>query len=223
MPQCGKFLLLDNLLCSDLGLGQRMLAELKRREFITLGGSAAAWPLVARAQQPDRMRRVGVLLPFTADDPEGQARLMAFAQGLQQLGWVVGTNLRIDARWGAGDAERNRKNATELLALTPDVIVANGSPEVSALRQTARMVSIVFANAADPVGQGFVASLSRPGGNVTGFTPLDEFGQSGKWLQLLKEIAPQVTRVAVLLNRAFAAGSHSWARSKPSPLYWAWR
>jgi putative tryptophan/tyrosine transport system substrate-binding protein len=130
----------------------------------------------------------------TADDPEGQARLMAFAQGLQQLGWAVGTNLRIDARWGAGGAERNRKNAAELLALTPDVIVANGSPEVSALRQTARTVPIVFANAADPVGQGFVASLSRPGGTVTGFTPLDEFGQSGKWLQLLKEIAPQATR-----------------------------
>jgi len=179
----------------------------RRREFITLlGGAATAWPLVARAQQPDRMRRVGVLLPFTADDQEGQARLMAFAQGLQQLGWTVGTNLRIDARWGAGDAERIRKYAAELLALTPDVFVANGSPEVSALRQTTRTVPIVFANAADPVGQGFVASLSRPGGTVTGFTPLDEFGQSAKWLQLLKEIAPQVTRAAVLLNRAFAAG-----------------
>jgi putative ABC transport system substrate-binding protein len=114
--------------------------------------------------------------------------------------------VRIDARWGAGDAERIRKYAAELLALTPDVIVANGSPEVSALRQTTRTVPIVFANAADPVGQGFVASLSRPGGTVTGFTPLDEFGQSGKWLQLLKEIAPQVKRAAILLNRAFAAG-----------------
>jgi putative ABC transport system substrate-binding protein len=178
---------------------------MKRRGFITLLGGAAAWPLAASAQ-PDRMRRVGVLLPFTADDPEGQARLMAFVQGLQQLGWAVGTNVRIDARWGAGDAERIRKYAAELLALTPDVIVANGSPEVSALRQTTRTVPIVFANAADPVGQGFVASLSRPGGTVTGFTPLDEFGQSGKWLQLLKEIAPQVRRAAILLNRAFAAG-----------------
>ena len=126
---------------------------IKRREFITLLGGVAAWPLVARAQQPDRMRRVGVLLPFTADDQEGQARLMAFAQHLQQLGWTVGTNLRIDARWGAGDAERIRKYAAELLALTPDVIVANGGPEVSALRQTTRTVPIVFANAADPVGQ----------------------------------------------------------------------
>jgi putative ABC transport system substrate-binding protein len=183
---------------------------MKRRQFITLLGGVAAWPLAARAQQPDRMRRVGVLLPFTADDPEGQARLMAFVQGLQQLGWAVGTNLRIDARWGAGDAERNRKNAAELLALTPDVIVANGSPEVSALRQTARTVPIVFANAADPVGQGFVASLSRSGGTVTGFTPLDEFGQSGKWLQLLKEIAPQVTRAAVLRDPAITAGTGQW-------------
>jgi len=179
---------------------------LRRRAFISLLGAGAAWPLAARAQQADRMRRVGVLLPFTADDSEGQARLMAFVQGLQQLGWAVGTNVRIDARWGAGDAERIRKYAAELLALTPDVIVANGSPEVSTLRQTTRTVPIVFANAADPVGQGFVASLSRPGGTVTGFTPLDEFGQSGKWLQLFKEIAPQVTRAAVLLNRAFAAG-----------------
>jgi len=179
---------------------------LRRRAFISLLGAGAAWPLAARAQQADRMRRVGVLLPFTADDSEGQARLMAFVQGLQQLGWAVGTNVRIDARWGAGDAERIRKYAAELLALTPDVIVANGSPEVSTLRQTTRTVPIVFANAADPVGQGFVASLSRPGGTVTGFTPLDEFGQSGKWLQLLNEIAPQVKRAAILLNRAFTAG-----------------
>ena len=136
---------------------------MRRRAFISLLGAGAAWPLAARAQQADRMRRVGVLLPFTADDSEGQARLMAFVQGLQQLGWAVGTNVRIDARWGAGDAERIRKYAAELLALTPDVIVANGSPEVSALRQTTRTVPIVFANAADPVGQGFVASLSRPG------------------------------------------------------------
>ena len=179
---------------------------MRRRAFISLLGAGAAWPLAARAQQADRMRRVGVLLPFTADDSEGQARLMAFVQGLQQLGWAVGTNVRIDARWGAGDAERIRKYAAELLALTPNVIVANGSPEVSTLRQTTRTVPIVFANAADPVGQGFVASLSRPGGTVTGFTPLDEFGQSGKWLQLLNEIAPQVKRAAILLNRAFTAG-----------------
>jgi putative ABC transport system substrate-binding protein len=177
----------------------------RRREFITLlGGAVAAWPMSARAQQTERVRRIGVLMPFTADDPEGQARLTAFTQGLQQLGWAVGSNLRIDTRWGAGDAERYRRYAAELLALTPDVIVANGSPEMRALQQ-ARSVPIVFANVVDPVGQGFVASLPRPEGNATGFTPL-EFGQSGKWLELLKEIAPYVTRAAVLLNRAVTAG-----------------
>ena len=185
----------------------RGAAGVGRREFIKLvGGAAAAWPLAARAQQAERMRRIAVLMPFTADDPEGQARLLAFAQGLQQLGWTVGTNLCIETRWGAGDDERNRKYAAELLALAPDVALANGSPEVSALRQAARSVPIVFVNLPDPVGQGFVATLPRPGGNVTGFTPLDEFGQSGKWLELLKEIAPQVTRAAVLLNPAFATG-----------------
>jgi putative tryptophan/tyrosine transport system substrate-binding protein len=179
---------------------------MRRRAFITLLGGAVAWPLSTRAQPAERMRRVGVLLPFTADDPEGQARLMAFAQGLQQLGWVVGTNLRIDARWGAGDAERNRKYAEELLALAPDVILANGPSELRSFLQARNDLPIVFANVADPVGQGFVASVPRPGGNVTGFTPLDEFGQTGKWLQLLKEIAPHVTRAAVLLNRGVASG-----------------
>jgi hypothetical protein len=176
---------------------------MKRREFITLlGGAAVAWPLSAQAQQRERIRRVGVLMPFTADDAEGQARLLAFAQGLQELGWAVGGNVRIDTRWSAGDAEPNRTYAAELLALTPDVILANGTPEMRALQQVTRSVPIVFANVADPVGQGFVASLPR---NITGFMPL-EFGQSGKWLELLKEIAPHVTRAAVLLNRAFAAG-----------------
>jgi putative ABC transport system substrate-binding protein len=182
-----------------------MSANMKRREFVTLLGGAAAWPLAARGQQRERIRRVGVLMPFTADDAEGQARLLAFAQGLQQLGWAVGGNLRIDTRWSAGDAEPNRTYAAELLALTPDVILANGTPEMRALQQLTRSVPIVFANVADPVGQGFVASLPRPAGNITGFMPL-EFGQSGKWLELLKEIAPHVTRVAVLLNRDFAAG-----------------
>jgi putative tryptophan/tyrosine transport system substrate-binding protein len=143
------------------------------------------------------VRRIGVLMPFIAEDPEGQARLMAFGQGLQQLGWAVGSNLRIDTRWGAGDAERNRRYAAELLALTPDVLVANGSPEMRALQQATRSVPIVFANVVDPVGQGFVATLPRPEGNATGFTSYD-FGQSGKWLELLKEIAPGVTRAAVL-------------------------
>ena len=178
---------------------------MKRRELIMLLGGAAAWPLAARAQQPERARRIGVLMPFTADDPEGQARLMAFGQGLQQLGWAVGSNLRIDTRWGAGDAERNRRFAAELLALTSDVLVANGSPEIRALQQATRSVPIVFANAVDPVGQGFVATLPRPEGNASGFASF-EFGQSGKWLELLKEIAPYVTRAAVLLNRAVASG-----------------
>jgi len=178
---------------------------MRRRDFIqVIAGSVAAWPLAARAQQRERVRRVSVLTPFTADDPEGQARLLAFAQGLQQMGWTVGSNLRIDTRWGAGDAERNRKYAAELLALAPDVVVANGPLAVEAFLQATHDLPIVFANVADPVGQGFVASLPRPGGNVTGFT-YAEFGQSAKWLELLKEIAPRVTRAAVLLNRGVAA------------------
>jgi putative ABC transport system substrate-binding protein len=177
----------------------------RRREFISLvsGAAAAAWPLAARAQQRERVRRVGVLMPFMADDPEGQARLLAFAQGLQQMGWAVGSNLRIDARLGAGDAERNQKYAAELLALFPDVVVANGPPAVEAFLKATHDLPIVFANVPDPVGYGLVASLPRPGGNVTGFTSA-EFGQSAKWLELLREIAPRVTRVAVLLNRAVA-------------------
>jgi putative ABC transport system substrate-binding protein len=180
-----------------------------RREFIALlGGAAAAWPVGARAQQRERVRRVSVLMPFTADDPEGQARLLAFAQGLQQMGWAVGSNLRIDTRWGASDAERNRKYAAELLALAPDVIVANGPPAVEAFLRATHDLPIVFANVPDPVGYGFVASLPRPGGNVTGFTPF-EFGQSAKWLELLKEIAPRVTRAAILLNRGVAGSMAS--------------
>jgi len=179
---------------------------MRRRDFITLLGGAAAWPMAARAQQGERVRRVGVLLPFTADDPEAQARMLAFAQGLQTLGWTVGHNLRIDIRWGAGDADRSRRYAAELLALAPNVILANATLEVTALlQQDTRSVPIVFANVVDPVGQGFVASVARPGGNVTGFTP-SEFGQSGKWLELLKEIAPWVTRASVLLNRGAVAG-----------------
>jgi putative ABC transport system substrate-binding protein len=180
------------------------MSGMKRRTFIVLlGGAAAAWPLAARAQQRQRVRRISVLMPFTADDPEGQARLLAFAQGLQQMGWAVGSNLRIDTRWGASDSERNRKYAAELLALAPDVILANGPPAVEAFLQATHDLPIVFANVPDPVGQGFVASLPRPGGNVTGFTSF-EFGQSAKWLELLKEIAPRLSRAAVLLNRAVA-------------------
>jgi ABC-type uncharacterized transport system substrate-binding protein len=170
-----------------------MASHIERRKFLaTLGGVAASWPLGARAQQRERVRRVSVLMPFTADDPEGQARLLAFAQGLQQMGWAVGNNLRIDTRWGASDAGRSRKYAAELIALAPDVILANGPLAVEAFLQATHDLPIVFANVPDPVGYGFVASLPRPGGNVTGFTPF-EFGQSAKWLELLKEIAPRVT------------------------------
>ena len=149
---------------------------MKRREFITLlGGAAAAWPLAARAQQGERMRRIGVLMSLAADDPEGQARLAAFLQGLQQLGWTDGRNVRIDYRWGAGDAERIRRYAAELVALAPDVILASGDHASWPLQQATRTVPIVFAQVADPVGAGFVESLARPGGNATGFT-LFEYG-----------------------------------------------
>jgi putative ABC transport system substrate-binding protein len=145
--------------------------QLKRREFITLlGGSAAAWPLAARAQQGERMRRIGVLMNLASDDAEGQARLAAFHQGLQQLGWTVGRNVQIDYRWGAGDADRIRKFAAELIALAPDVILSTGSPSVAALQQATRTVPIVFATVVDPLSSGFVDTLARPGGNITGFT-----------------------------------------------------
>jgi putative ABC transport system substrate-binding protein len=174
-----------------------MTATMKRREFITLLGGAAAWPLAARAQQPQKMRRIGVLMNLAADDPEALSRITAFVQGLQQLGWTEGRNMRIDTRWGAGDAARFHRYAEELLALVPDVVLASGTPAIQALQQATRTVPIVFASVGDPVGMGLVASLARPGGNVTGFTPM-EFGFGAKWLELLKEIAPRVTRVAVL-------------------------
>ena len=179
---------------------------MKRREFITLlGGAAAAWSLAAHAQQPDRMRRIGVLMNLAADDAEGQARIAAFVQALQRLGWSDGRNLRIDHRWAAGDTDRFHRYAEELLALAPDVILAAATPSVQALQQATRTVPIVFAIVADPVGAGFVDSLARPGGNATGFTPF-EYGISGKWLELLKEIAPRVTRVAVLRDLTIGLG-----------------
>jgi putative ABC transport system substrate-binding protein len=178
---------------------------MRRREFITLLGGAVAWPLAARAQQGGRLRRIGVLTPFTADDAEGHARLTAFAQGLQQLGWTVGQNIRIDYRWGDGKPDTMRKFANELVSLAPDVILANSSAAVSPLLQATRIVPIVFAAVADPVGAGYVETLARPGGNATGFTAL-EYSIAGKWLELLKEIAPRVTRAAVLRDSAIAAG-----------------
>jgi ABC-type uncharacterized transport system substrate-binding protein len=157
---------------------------MKRREFIMLIGGAAAWPLAARGQQPGRMRRIGVLTPFPADDAEGHARLTAFAQALQQLGWTVGQNVHIDYRWGPGNAETMRKYATELVALTPDVVLASTSAAVPPLLEASRSIPIVFAGVADPVAAGFVESLARPGGNATGFT-VYEYSISGKWLELL--------------------------------------
>jgi len=179
---------------------------IRRRDFITLlGSAAAAWPLAARAQQPQRMRRIGVLMNYASDDAEGQARLAAFHQGLQQLGWTVGRNVQIDYRWGAGDADRIRKLAAELVELAPDVILSAGSPSVAALQQATRTVPVVFVTVVDPVSSGFVDSLARPGGNITGF-PVYEYSIAGKWLELLKEIAPNMTRAAVIRDAALTAG-----------------
>jgi putative ABC transport system substrate-binding protein len=180
---------------------------MKRREFITLfGGAAAVWPLAARAQQAGRMRRIGVLMHLPENDPEAQARMRALLQGLQQLGWTEGRNLRIDYRFGAADVDRARRYAMELIALAPDVIQASGTGPMAALQQATRTVPIVFAQVPDPVNAGFVDSLARPGGNATGFSVFEEYGSSGKWLELLKEVAPQVTRVAVLRDPTIAAG-----------------
>jgi putative ABC transport system substrate-binding protein len=177
---------------------------LGRREFITLLGGAAAWPPAAHAQQPDRMRRIGVLMNLAADDPETLARIGAFLRGLQELGWTDGRNVRVDYRWGAGDPGRFRSYAAELAAAAPDVILATGA-NVGLLQQATQTVPIVFVVVADPVGAGFVASLARPGGNTTGFS-LIEYGISGKWLELLKQIAPSMTRAAVMRDTAQASG-----------------
>jgi len=179
---------------------------IRRREFITLlGGAAAAWPLAARAQQRERMRRVGWLTSQAANDPVAQAYVAALLQGLQEAGWSVGRNVRIDYRWGAANAELKRRYAAELIALVPDVIVTTGDSNTGPLLQATRTVPIVFVLVPDPVGAGFVASLARPGGNATGFLNF-EFGMSGKWPELLNQIAPSVTRVAVLRDPS-AGGS----------------
>jgi putative ABC transport system substrate-binding protein len=178
---------------------------MKRREFITLLGGAAAWPLAARAQQPDRVRRIGALYILGPDDQEAHARNVVFEQSLQQLGWTVGRNLQIDYRLAGGDPDRLRRYAEELVALAPDVIMSVGSVPIGPLLQATRTIPIVFSNVADPVGAGFVQSLARPGGNVTGFTNF-EYSMSGKWVELLKQIAPHVSRVAVLRDSTVAAG-----------------
>ena len=178
-----------------------------RREFITLvGGAAAVWPLAARAQQPaERVRRIGIFSPVAADSPEGRGRLTAFLQGLQELGWTDGRNVRIDYRLAEGDAERVRRHAADVIALAPDVVLANGTTALGPLLEVTRTVPIVFVQITDPVSTGYVESLARPGGNVTGFS-LFEYGMSGKWLELLRQIAPRVTRAAVLRNSTQPTG-----------------
>jgi putative ABC transport system substrate-binding protein len=178
---------------------------MRRRDFIRVIGAAAAWPLAAGAQQPERKRRIGVLMNASPDDADGQARVIAFVQALQELGWTDRQNARIDVRWGAGDADRYRRYAAELVALTPDVILAPTSAVVATLQQATRTVPIVFTSVIDPVGAGFVANLARPGGNMTGFAAF-EYGLSGKWVALLKEIAPGIKRAAVLRDATIAAG-----------------
>ena len=182
-----------------------------RREFIALlGGAAAAWPVMARAQQGERMRRIGVLMSTTLDDTEGQARLAAFLQGLAQLGWSDGRNLRIDIRWSAFNFDERRKYAAELVAFAPDVILASTSTSAAALQQATRTVPVVFSMVLDPVGSGIVESLARPGGNITGFMQY-EYSLSGKWLELLKQIAPGVTRAAVLRDSGISTGIGQFA------------
>jgi putative ABC transport system substrate-binding protein len=179
----------------------------RRREFITLlGGAAATWPLVARAQQPARMRRIGILLPAASDDSEFQTRVAAFHQGLALLGWTIGRNVRIDTRWTGVNVADIRRHAVELVALAPDVILAHGASTMGLLLQATRTVPIVFPVVGDPVGAGFVDSLARPGGNATGFMGV-EYSMGGKWLELLKQIAPGVTRVAVIRDPAIPTGS----------------
>jgi putative tryptophan/tyrosine transport system substrate-binding protein len=194
---------------------------MRRRHFIItlLGGATIALPFAARAQQPSGMRRVGMLMNFGPDEPEGRSREEAFVQGLQNLGWRNGGNLQIDTRWAANDAELYRRYSAELVALAPDVILAGGSPSLAALQKVSRSVPLVFANVIDPVGAGFVAS-PRPGGNTTGFS-LFEYSISGKWLELLHQVAPNVTRIAVLRDTSLAAGIGQFAAIQamaPPPL-----
>ena len=181
---------------------------MRRRAFIALlGGAAAAWPLRAHAQQPgERLRRIGHLINLAADDPDAQARVAAFARGLQELGWIDGRNVRIDYRWAKGDPDLVRRYAAELVALSPDLILVSSGSALAALQNATRTVPIVFVSVTDPVGGGYVASLARPGGNITGFT-LFEYGTSGKWLELLKQIVPGMTRAAVIRDPSITSGT----------------
>ncbi|MFL6975244.1 MAG: ABC transporter substrate binding protein, partial [Xanthobacteraceae bacterium] len=179
---------------------------MRRRDFITLVGGMAAWPRTARAQQPERRRRIGILLPAAADDPQYQARLGAFLQALALLGWSIGRNVQVDTRWATANVAEVRRHAAELVALAPDVILAHGSGPVAAVQQTSRAVPIVFPIAGDPVGGGLADSLAQPGGNATGFMEF-EYSMSGKWLELLREIAPGVRRAAVLRDTRLGSGT----------------
>jgi len=193
-----------------------MASYIARREFLAaLGGAVTAWPLAARAQQTERMRRIGVLMAGAAGDPEGQARLVAFVQGLQEQGWTVGRNVQLDVRWTAGEPNLTRRYAAELVALAPDVILGAVTTSVQALLEVTRSIPIVFAAAADPVGGGLVASLARPGGNVTGFS-VQEFGLRAKSLELLKELAPRIARVAVLRDSTTTGGIAQFAAVQPA-------
>jgi putative ABC transport system substrate-binding protein len=184
---------------------------MRRREFITLlGGGAATWPLAAHAQQREQVKRIGVLVPYTADDAEAQARVGAFLQELQQSGWIIGRNVRIDIRWAGGKRDDIRRHAAELVALTPEVILAQGGSALGPLLQATRTVPIVFPGIVDPVGAGFVDSLARPGGNVTGFMSM-EYSTAGKRLELLKQMAPNVARVAVLRDSTQGSGNSQFA------------
>ena len=189
--------------CPPSPLTMLLSRHTKRREFITRRGGAAAWPVVAWGQE--RLRRIGVLMGQAATDSVSQARNAAFLQGLQELGWMIGRNVEIEYRWASGDVDNSRRNAEDLVALAPDVILATGGVNMGPLLQVTRTVPIVFVQVTDPVGAGYVQSLARPGGNATGFIPF-EFGTSGKWLELLKEIAPGIRRVAVLRDAALAMG-----------------
>src|SRR5262245_35746526 len=210
MPQRSSLLLYAEVVLSFLSNGRHW--AVKRRDFITMlgGAAAAAWPLTAAGAQTERMRRVGLLMHTTPDELDAQARLAAFLQGLQAAGWEVGRNLRLDTRWSSGDPARLRKNAAELVALNPDVLVAGTGPTLPALLQASRTVPIVFAQAVDPIGSGSIKSLARPGGNATGFLQF-EYELSGKWLELLKEVAPQVKRVGVVRGFDTAGGVGQWA------------
>ena len=183
--------------------------HLRRREFITLLGGAAAWPLAARAQQTERVRRIGVLMSQAAQDTVAQVRYAAFLLGLQQSGCEVGRNVRIETRWIPGSPDHMRKAAAELVALAPDVILATGSASTGPLQQATRSIPIVFVHTPDPVGAGFVTSMSRPGGNATGFTNF-EYGMGAKWLELLKQIAPNVARAAIIRDPTITAGIGQW-------------